>query len=502
MAATLLPKVIPAPSPIRSIHRSLARETPAPSGEDFNAALNEARGGSRAEGVERKQERPAETQATAKPSRKTTAAKSKKDAQEREDAPQPVEAAGEAATPEKPDQVEAQPEEITDGEETVIEEKVAPEAATEGELTPEGTIDPALLVQTAAAVTVENQEGAEAGEEQTDAPLTAAATRAALIKPVGAEAEPVDEAGEPVADEDMLLAETEGEAEAAAIDLADLSETIVEEMDADGPTPEAAAKVMVPATTKTADATKSEAASQPLAAATAAAEAETGEAQTEDQANQHANAGPRVMSADADEAAGPSANAATFEDELLLKSVEKPGDQTTAVALGGKTQQVIERQVVQQGTPSPLRAFVQENHEQIVSGVRTQLLPNGGSMQIRLSPGDLGQMQITVRVIDGALSATFQTSSDDATRLLSHSLTQLKSALESQGVSVDRIQVTQAPREAQAPRQDDGQQQQQRDNPQRQQQQEAMQQEQQRRQLLNRMWARMAGGGDPLDLVA
>ncbi len=150
--------------------------------------------------------------------------------------------------------------------------------------------------------------------------------------------------------------------------------------------------------------------------------------------------------------------------------------------------------------PSPQQAFVQQNHERIVSSVRTQLLPNGGSMQIRLQPENLGAMQISVRMVDGVMSASFQTSNDEATRLLSHSLSQLKASLETQGIQVDRIHVTQAPRETTS--QEGGSQDQHRDNPARQEQQQHAHEENQRRLILNRMWRRMATGEDPLDLVA
>jgi flagellar hook-length control protein FliK len=49
------------------------------------------------------------------------------------------------------------------------------------------------------------------------------------------------------------------------------------------------------------------------------------------------------------------------------------------------------------------------------------------------------------------MAATFETSSGEATRLLSHSLGELKSALEAQGVSIDKIHVQQPPRDQQAP---------------------------------------------------
>ena len=75
--------------------------------------------------------------------------------------------------------------------------------------------------------------------------------------------------------------------------------------------------------------------------------------------------------------------------------------------------------------------------------------------QIRLDPPELGALQVLVHMRDGAMTASFQTSSDDATKLLSHSLGQLKQVLESQGVSVDKLHVQQAPRDQQASNGDD-----------------------------------------------
>ena len=120
-------------------------------------------------------------------------------------------------------------------------------------------------------------------------------------------------------------------------------------------------------------------------------------------------------------------------------------------------------------------------------------------MEIRLDPPELGALQVSVKMQDGMVTASFQTSNDEATRLLSHSLGQLKHALESQGVTVDRLQVQQAPRDQNAANDgsNDGSRQQQR-----QEQYEDARQEQQRKELLRRMWDRLAGGSDPLDLVA
>lgn len=151
-------------------------------------------------------------------------------------------------------------------------------------------------------------------------------------------------------------------------------------------------------------------------------------------------------------------------------------------------------------TIEPAQKFIENNHPQIVSGVRGQLLPNGGTMQIRLDPPELGALMVQVTMRDGLMDASFQTSNAEASQMLSHSLTQLKHSLESAGVNVDRITVAQAPRsESSNNSQND------RNNNQQQQGQGQMDwdrhSDQQRKEMLKRMWAKL-GVGDPLDVVA
>jgi hypothetical protein len=147
----------------------------------------------------------------------------------------------------------------------------------------------------------------------------------------------------------------------------------------------------------------------------------------------------------------------------------------------------------------PERQFVETNHPTIVSEIRGRLLPDGGSMHIRLDPPELGALAVQIDVRDGFVTASFQTSNDEATRLLSHSLGQLRHTLETQGVSVEKLQVQQTPREQftsnsnshdreRAP----GQQAYER----------SAQDDQQRREMLQRMWKRLTVGHDMLDLVA
>lgn len=143
--------------------------------------------------------------------------------------------------------------------------------------------------------------------------------------------------------------------------------------------------------------------------------------------------------------------------------------------------------------------FADTNHPSIVQGITGRLMPTGGTMQLRLNPPELGVMQITVNIKDGLMTASFQTSNDQATQLLSHSLHELRSMLESQGVTVQKLQVQQQPAQNFDSKG-------QGTNSQSQQQQQAMhdqsgRQEQQRRDLIQRMWAKLGVGSDPLDVT-
>ncbi len=141
--------------------------------------------------------------------------------------------------------------------------------------------------------------------------------------------------------------------------------------------------------------------------------------------------------------------------------------------------------------------FSQANTDKIVRGVHTQLLPNGGSMQLRLDPADLGTMNVSVQMRDGVMTATFETSSDRASHLLSHSLGELKTALENAGVSVGTMHVRQA-----APATTGGSPGGGKNSDDRSADEPAQQRDEQRREMLRKMWRRLNGGKDPLDMVA
>ena len=150
--------------------------------------------------------------------------------------------------------------------------------------------------------------------------------------------------------------------------------------------------------------------------------------------------------------------------------------------------------------PAPLTEdrFAAVNHARIAREVRGELMPNGGSMQLRLDPPELGPLQVSIHLKDGVVTAAFQAQSDEAARLLSHTMGDLRASLEAHGVVVDKLHVQQAPRDESAgdnrpggsDRQGTGFEQQQESR-----------REQQRKDMVQRLWDKLAGNA-PLDLVA
>ena len=147
--------------------------------------------------------------------------------------------------------------------------------------------------------------------------------------------------------------------------------------------------------------------------------------------------------------------------------------------------------------PPPEARFAEVNHAKIVTGIHGELLPNGGAMHLRLDPPELGDLLVSVQMRDGVMTVAFQTSNEEATRLLSHSLGDLKSTLEAQGVTVERLHVQQAPRQEQdaGPGHRDGSR-----NPAAEDQHHARR-EQHRREMVQRLWDKLAGR-DAVDLTA
>lgn len=77
----------------------------------------------------------------------------------------------------------------------------------------------------------------------------------------------------------------------------------------------------------------------------------------------------------------------------------------------------------------------------VTRGLHNAVRQNGGTTTIRLNPPELGMVRIEMAIQNGAVSATLQSETPSVRILLSQQLAQLRSGLESQGLSVDRLNV-------------------------------------------------------------
>jgi hypothetical protein len=81
------------------------------------------------------------------------------------------------------------------------------------------------------------------------------------------------------------------------------------------------------------------------------------------------------------------------------------------------------------------------NVGRVMRGVHSALSQNGGTVTLRLTPADLGVVRIQMRLEHGTFNAQIQTESESVSALLKDHLGQLKQAVETQGLVVERLQV-------------------------------------------------------------
>ncbi len=82
--------------------------------------------------------------------------------------------------------------------------------------------------------------------------------------------------------------------------------------------------------------------------------------------------------------------------------------------------------------------------DRAIRGLTSVMAQRGGTVTLRLSPPDLGSLRIDVRLDGATVRAQFQASTPAAASMLHQNMAALRHALESQGLTVDNLQV-QAP---------------------------------------------------------
>ena len=81
------------------------------------------------------------------------------------------------------------------------------------------------------------------------------------------------------------------------------------------------------------------------------------------------------------------------------------------------------------------------NVARVMRGMHGVLNQNGGSVTLRLSPPEMGVVRIEMQINNGTVNAQLHTEHESARTLLNQQLGQLRHALESQGLSVERLNV-------------------------------------------------------------
>jgi flagellar hook-length control protein FliK len=83
----------------------------------------------------------------------------------------------------------------------------------------------------------------------------------------------------------------------------------------------------------------------------------------------------------------------------------------------------------------------QLNTARLTRGLQNALQQRGGALTLRLTPPDMGTVRIQLHVHGATVTANFQAETESARSLLTNQMAQLRHALESHGLTVDRLSV-------------------------------------------------------------
>jgi flagellar hook-length control protein FliK len=96
-------------------------------------------------------------------------------------------------------------------------------------------------------------------------------------------------------------------------------------------------------------------------------------------------------------------------------------------------------------TAAPPNTQTQDQPSQVVNrvvrGLSSMVGQRGGVLNMRLQPPELGQLRVQMTIARGVVTAQFQPASTEVQAILDRSLATLRSALESHGLTVERLSV-------------------------------------------------------------
>lgn len=143
-----------------------------------------------------------------------------------------------------------------------------------------------------------------------------------------------------------------------------------------------------------------------------------------------------------------------MENALAMMANSSEGNATSRMSTDHAVQAIAGSKLADATTSSPSLAQQlqtwsspedQEFSGQMTRGLAAMMNQRGGMMTMRLNPPELGEVRVQMTLSRGVVSAEFQASTAQAHALLDRNLTALRSALEGQGLTVDRLNVHVAP---------------------------------------------------------
>ncbi|XAL99033.1 flagellar hook-length control protein FliK [Phycisphaeraceae bacterium D3-23] len=162
---------------------------------------------------------------------------------------------------------------------------------------------------------------------------------------------------------------------------------------------------------------------------------------TQQQATETADTKPLAVqtvaqaSAAQSEQAAAATTAATPTPSATLTAVDSGPALPTPVGATGVAAQRADAAAAREADTSAL------NSARLTRGLASAVNQRGGAVTLRLTPPDMGTVRIQMQLTGAILSASLHTETASAHQLLTQQLGQLRTSLESQGLTVERLHV-------------------------------------------------------------
>ena len=125
----------------------------------------------------------------------------------------------------------------------------------------------------------------------------------------------------------------------------------------------------------------------------------------------------------------------------VLRAIEVEAN----IEAGSRNTAVTRNATLSRGRSTAVARSMGEAEARTLQGMTTLMAQRGGRMRVQLNPHQLGSVMIDVTVDGSRVEASIETANKSAMRLLEASTTRLKLSLESQGYSLDRIEIKHDP---------------------------------------------------------